>query len=429
MKAHQNIFFYYRGPTGVKSSGFDLQVENNTTKALVNLLQLGGANVRKAFLELVDPKIATPALAESTQVRIQSNPAVLSGARNRYVVAITPGSAETPSESETVDGSGVPDALLYSLPSFGITIESKVAARLEDDQLRRHAATAGWSDYATRRLTWAGVYGALSLLPLSGTELFLRDQFLEYLRLIAMAPFGGLNSYDFDHFIQSDAQYRPVLREKLLQFGNAVYERLPQSVRRTYSEGVNLGRITDVENPGAWLRLRKRQDSRDPFRHCNLTIEISESAVSFNAVVRDGTVTSKRSPIGVLRRRVSDEGGWLDDYLSKLGAEYSLQLYRRVDRAGNDRILPGAEMWRLEYQQALDVVVPESLSLLQSLMTAIRYPGIHLRRELSRGKVLSLAGDDLIAEAVTALCRLQPFLTFVEEGARDRLAAGGRRTP
>jgi len=229
-----------------------------------------------------------------------------------------------------------------------------------------------------------------------------------------MAPFTGFTQYDFDFFIGEEEDYRPVLRKKLKEFGEMVYEALPGKIRARYNEGPYLGKIAG-RGGGAWLGLRKIQSPSDPFEHCNFTIELAEAALSFNAVIRDGKATDKRKPIGVLHTRISANGEALTEYLMELGAEFTLKIFSREGLSGG-RILPGGENWRLEYVQRLDSVIPETVPMLLGLLHSLRYPGIHLSRELSRGEVLSKSPDGLLKEGVTAITRLYPFLCFLEEG-------------
>ena len=48
---HKNIFYYYRGPTKRDEDIiYDKQVEDNTTKALINCLENSSNNLLKYFL-------------------------------------------------------------------------------------------------------------------------------------------------------------------------------------------------------------------------------------------------------------------------------------------------------------------------------------------------------------------------------------------
>jgi hypothetical protein len=53
-RPHHNVFFYYRGPSARESrqegERYPQQVEDNSTKALVNVLQHGGPDVARGFL-------------------------------------------------------------------------------------------------------------------------------------------------------------------------------------------------------------------------------------------------------------------------------------------------------------------------------------------------------------------------------------------
>jgi hypothetical protein len=418
VKPHQNIFFYYRGPRARRENTlFDLQLENNTTKALINLLEHGGPAIMAAFLRLIDPQLATPDTLRRTRVRLQAEASMLSAVNHKWLVTITADQgALDDSQATSTHTRGVPDALVYSLPHFGIIIESKVSASLDEDQLRRHASGAGWTDYKRRDLAWRDIYKSFDGLDrLNERDRLLTNQFRQYLEIVAMAPFTGFTQYDFDFFIGEEEDYRPVLRKKLKEFGEMVYEALPGHIRARYNEGPYLGRVAGGEGRGAWLGLRKVQSPSDPFKHCNFTIELAEAALSFNAVIRDGKATDKRKPIGVLHTRISANAEALTEYLMELGAEFTLKIFSREGLSGS-RILPGGENWRLEYVQRLDSVIPETVPMLLGLLHSLRYPGIHLGRELSRGEVLSKSPGELLKEGVTAITRLYPFLRFLEEG-------------
>ncbi len=113
---HQNIFFYYRGPSKNREvSLYDFQVEDNTTKSLINVLefccQAGYEDLFNRFLGLVN-------------------------ASRRPVVYFKLQKGLSDSR---------PDALI-DLADYNIHIESKVRARLDIGQIKRHLKDIGKKD-------------------------------------------------------------------------------------------------------------------------------------------------------------------------------------------------------------------------------------------------------------------------------------------
>jgi hypothetical protein len=63
-RPHHNVFFYDRGPSARESrqegERYQQQVEDNSTKALVNVLQHGGPDVARGFLRRFAPALGRP---------------------------------------------------------------------------------------------------------------------------------------------------------------------------------------------------------------------------------------------------------------------------------------------------------------------------------------------------------------------------------
>lgn len=189
LNPYRNIFYYYRGPSS-KNQLIDRQLEDNTTKALINTLELSSDSLLETFLgELKVPFEFT--------------------SRPQYDLQI----AEDYSR---------PDAVI-KVGNTKIYIESKVQASLDVKQLKRHIISIDNSFlvYLTQNekdkdeilalnnkkikyLSWYQLYeifsGYMNSHEDEANNLILKH-FLKYLESINMSPFTGFQKEDFDAFL------------------------------------------------------------------------------------------------------------------------------------------------------------------------------------------------------------------------------------
>lgn len=216
---YENIFFYFKSRSHEKGNILDYQIEDNTTKALINTLSLSQPRVLGGFLE---------------QFNIDA-----------------PDNISTSFELQSVKEESRPDAVIW-LGQYEILIESKVHIPLEAEQLKRHLRAikkgkllaitnnvtdsfiiASLNDNRVIFTTWRDVYYIFKyLLPSvkDSQSLFLIKQFLEYLEIISMAPFTGWSKKDFEAFLFGELdpklQLRTRVKEKLLIFISELYKEL-----------------------------------------------------------------------------------------------------------------------------------------------------------------------------------------------------------
>lgn len=204
---HRNVFYYYRGAqrSNKDHDDRDSQLENNTTKALINTLDHCGNAVALRFLYWLGIETAG-------QVKYELQKATTGDIGNksqRLLLGIVPAKEE---DSPCADGvaagsSGIPDAWLYG-DDYIVLIESKVRGSLEPGQMRRYlqklqAGTAQQPECKVR--TWAEAHRFFKTLPdelkdVTDLDRWLIGQFTQYLEWIGMAEFAGLEQGMFDYF-------------------------------------------------------------------------------------------------------------------------------------------------------------------------------------------------------------------------------------
>lgn len=411
---HQNIFFYYRGPSKEKEGSlYDFQVEDNTTKSLINILefcyQAGFGDLLKSFLKTIYLS-ARPAITFKLQKGLD--------------------------ESR-------PDGVI-DLIDYKIHIESKVKAGLGADQIKRHLKCIGPKDILLvitnnkenshalkkigdrriRYLQWAEVHR----ICIRTIESIQRDkklsaitqlikQFVDYMEVVVMTEFSGFKNEDFDFWIDPNPYYVPILRKKLQSLANIIKEKLPKGIRNKYSF-IKAGNISRDGEDGrcAWVAIKKPKN-RDRFNQCNFTIEVSKSSLDINAVIRNGRTYKSRTAVGGFFARISDDPKSFLRVIKRSNKEARIVISKRLPKFGN-RIMPGNEKWKKFFDMKLcDVNNKKDVSYLCDILKKADggsgAPGIHFRYSIDRGeKILSDPGK-LQREIINTIIEFKPILDYL----------------
>lgn len=207
---YHNVFFYFRGPSA-KALGQPqnaTQVEDNTTKALVNLLELVDEDLASSWLASlrIDPGLNT----SDWRFFLQRGPEPCTATDRRLVIITAGDDASKATWAESTADKGRIDAAIYWPGEILVAVESKVTASLDGGQLIRHAGDWGipvpvvgdGSSLPEEWIftTWADVYEwARAELGRDHTALtrLLLEQFAEYLEIIGVTPFAGFRPEDF----------------------------------------------------------------------------------------------------------------------------------------------------------------------------------------------------------------------------------------
>ncbi len=159
---YQNVFFYYRGPSRKVPSAeaelaVDRQLENNATKALINVLAHSGSETTRCFLrEVVELDVDDD--GDGFVYSLLGADKEARAARRRHLVGLSMlGMVES---GVAGDGDrGVIDAAICLPGELLVAFEVKIGnGVLDSSQLQRHAKTWRICDDHWKCVRWATIY-------------------------------------------------------------------------------------------------------------------------------------------------------------------------------------------------------------------------------------------------------------------------------
>jgi len=328
---YRNIFYYYRGPGYKKKSQFDTQIEDNTTKALVNVLENCRPGLLKRFLAIAGIDIRVQKAAEyDLQVE---------GLLSR------------------------PDAEIQ-IGDERVFIESKVGSALEEKQIERHLAsiTKGFLVCITPRaedrdvikrfnekklklITWRDVYVNFDeYRKRSQHEVsnFFISEFLEYLEAINMAPFSGWEQGDFEAFLNIDDDPKRELRLRVKTKFKQYLDELKILVAGTKMYGnleTNVGFIKK-DSTSVWGVLCKPPvKNKVQTSHFNFWVNSDEFGL--------GIQIEGKNPASRMRRYIRSDPKGFTNILKRLEG-FNLTIQKRVNPTGRPRAFRGIEILKLK---------------------------------------------------------------------------------
>ncbi len=290
---YDNIFFYYgskprtgRGEESQAShAARESQLENNTTKAFVNVIKHSSQHLSSSFLKWI---CGYEGAAEGFEHLLQRSGDQSTDkevkervpAESRFLIGISASGVQPEVPASPDDGRGSrADAIVFKREAILVAIEVKVgAAELDGGQLLAHAnkwdisSPDGWRckswievfRWAERRLADARKFNSESgedqyLVR----EEFLLGQLVDYLDRIGLYP--GFKERDFDDLREGDPQYpdaRPTVKRRLGMFFELVLAHLEDRKPGTRNE---LGELESHTLKGAdhrtsWQTHRGRKD-------------------------------------------------------------------------------------------------------------------------------------------------------------------------
>lgn len=312
---HRNIFFYYAGSSSAVK-GRERQIEDNTTKALVNLLELSSRSdpdgwLVRQFADFIGVTTLDAGPPRFALQRSTIGELAIERAKKRVLLGIAPRVDPDLKVDETKNEGSRPDAWIWFRDAV-VCVENKVTGTFNSDQLAAHAKKLG-PDANERLLSWREVYAffaeqrAVAAKAHKGSvTAHLLDEFVAYLRIIAyrqeidMGEFDGFRPEHFAAFTFLDDEEaednRKQVKHYLSQFVSAVREELPKSLASFNEQEV--GNLRGDVRQHAWSTLSR---AKPPVHEPHFSFSVGGDDVRINLLL-EGARPTRRA-----RRRIEKD--------------------------------------------------------------------------------------------------------------------------
>lgn len=414
---HRNIFSYYKGALQPEQDR-EQQLEDNTTKALVNTLEHCGRHVAIKFLEWLG--VSTPRKVNFIQQKVSIGDERIRRSSQRLLLAIV--GTMNPANKSVRDrlpvkpvGGGRPDAWLYG-DDFVVLIESKTGdATLDLNQMACH-----WHKLhpnQCRIVTWADVHTFFTDLmsSLSNTKSkWLVEQFTQYLEWTGMTEFVGFREEMFEFFVatERDPDTKRWVRGAVEGLGEkALLGTTGLKHFDSFYSDRHVGNLAK-DSDHYWVAFGPARDFRK-WAHQTISLYEQKRDVFVNVELL--------SPMKRLRRKI--KSGGFRKVMCNLPAPFTVCIEERK-QTKQLRVFdyhPVANVETGIYKRSrygLKDSHSPGFEYIEKLLVDIEYPYLSVRRSIDRKRVLELSkpnGDALVAEVVGILKGFHPLVEFINQ--------------
>ncbi len=307
---HRNLFYSYRGAAPSirdRDFVFERQLEDNATKALINVLEhCERTRVLVPFLRTIT-KVVAKGDSEAVQFALQRVDVDRPQAKKKIALVIAP-ICGLDDKKASAQVSGRPDAWIWDDNAFAVLVETKVVGQASSTQIKRHLSSAnGWSNggVTIQCVSWANVYEffyatyqqANRLNPISR---LLIGEFLEYLNMIGVTNRTVFDIEDFVFFaldkVNRSPMHKRIVAQKLERFTQQLADSSAvREIVKLYGKSalnaeryVNPGTFRDGSN-NFWITIGPKERRN----HCHLTVRITEHGVRLDAFAPHRHFTKK----------------------------------------------------------------------------------------------------------------------------------------
>lgn len=400
---HHNIFYYYRGAS-LSESARERQLEDNTTKALINVIEHCDLKVSSEFLQWLGIKTSEKPICELQRATIGSGS--ITQKSKRILLAIVPSQETLASRDISSDHTkSRPDAWIYG-QDYVILIESKIVGKLDNHQLNRHKSLLISNDEPVVK-TWAEIHNFFKYLIVdpSTKDAWLIQQFTRYLENNGMGGFTGFDAEIFDYFInQGDVDTKRWFREYMNIFAETLSIQLKHI--DAFYEHYDVGNIK-ANSMNCWIAFGPSGDRYRKFAHQSVSIDPMGIKVFLN-VETQPAVTRLKSCI--INKNESFRSTVIN--LGCLDISSIEIIERSQIRASLYDYMPVVQ---IEGRILKDTVIGKtSFDYFESVIKRIKFPEFIIKVVLPRKDVISQR-EDILQEIMNIAEDLNPLVALINQ--------------
>lgn len=416
---HRNIYSYFRGGSETEKDCVR-QLENNTTKALVNTLEHCSPYVVAKFLQTLG--ITTTSKVHLVQQKAALDEGTVRRKKHRILLAIVGTDKETNEAicdqlSTSPVGDSCPDAWVYG-DDFVVLIESKTGdSKLVRTQMASHWQKLRPKPHQTKVITWAEIhtfFRSLANDTIDTKSEWLVEQFTQYLEWTGMTEFVGFSESMFEFFVRSDRDpdMKRSVRGAIEGLGDRVL-RGKDGLKKfnKFYTAKHVGNLSK-DSDHYWVAFGPEKDFRT-WAHQTISLYEQKLDVFVNVELLPA--------IKKLRKKVKSNG--FRDVMCSLPAPFTVHIEERR-KTKQPRVFdyyPVADVVTGVYRRrryGLNDTQSPGFEYIEKLLFDIEYPYLSVRRSIDRKRVLELSnpnGDALVAEVLDILKAFHPLVEFINQ--------------
>jgi len=455
---YHNIFDYYRGPSKGRDTEKTRALENNVTKALINVLELTNGNGRgkvcKRFVSWLEKttrvKLEPCAVREFLLQKSKPGHEYLSPGRTRRILGIVPHafvediySGKARIESRT----SLPDAWLLG-KDWTILIESKYEGGLDRNQVRRHNKILKSKYKNPVVISWRQIHDFFNELKneswLNARDKLLIGQFCNFLYQEQLAGFTGFEDAKYFDFFdekkqpKTDKEEKEEIRRELRAKMDALAGDVYDCVKRvkgdafpeySYLKGLNYQPKTLYDSAYFYFLPEKLkygdkvtfESESEKFmeKKAHISIQLGSEGLEvwvrlINEALGKGAL---HKLVTKIRSRPRDLINILNRIERKMPSECCIQLYAYTEKHFNSFLPISPE--DLKLGDIAKASVKDAEVLVKGIAESIEEHRdkkdlvFALTRNFEEEEVIKLKGEELVEKIARTMEKLYPFVEFV----------------